>query len=216
MASQYIQNFAKSLRITFLKETHKSIQYFIESLQTSENWDLIFSPTNVIPQDLGSSLQHLQLFRVDAVMDLGNVKDSETRKPNSQLLFILNNKSQTNPVQLKAFEHEPLMQIREDLELEHLINKIVLVSGNTLVVNNTLLINDRDFRVLEVLNESQEKLLAGKLEHVDPSNIDAFLDVMFYRDQFQSMRIFESANPESENPDEESAIEGPFFKNIRH
>lgn len=201
---------ARAFEISFLNEIPKSLKVLVETLQITVNWDSILSRKS---HSLANTLGKMSLFSIETVMDLGNAEEEPIRKKNSQLLFILNNRSESNPLMIKAFEHERLGQIREDLNLENLINKIVIVSGKTVFVEETLLINDRNFRVFEVLNKEQEKKFIANIGNANESNQDLFFEQLFNQGGEKVQKIHEAYKFEDEDSDTE--INEIVFENLK-
>jgi hypothetical protein len=212
MNGNYVQKFIKSLNLSFIKEIPNSLTKFIEVLQISENWDNEFSKSSHLNPDLNSNLANLSMFSIQTIIDLGNAEETSIRNKNSQLLFILSNKSEKNPIQIKAFEHERLHQIREEICFDDLINKIVFLSGRTEILNNVLLLNDRNIQFFEIANEEQEEIYRKKIESTSVLKEDEFFDFMFNREEFKSLRINEQRQ-ETEDSDEE--INDMIFKHIK-
>lgn len=210
MNSSYIQKFARAFNISFLNEIPSSFSILIETLQTTLNWDNIYTSPKNTPQN---TLNHISLFSIESVMDLGNPEEESIRKKNSQLLFILSNRSESNPMLIKAFEHQRLDQIRDELNLENLINKIVIVSGKTPSVEETLLINDKNFKVFEILNNEQEKQFIKNINEADESNQDLFFDKFFNQDNSKIYKIHEAYEFKDEDSDAE--INEIEFQNLK-
>ena len=214
MNKHYMQKLANVLKIDYISGIPQSLGSFIEFLQLSKNWDQLFKRSLNLPAELDSSLQHLSLFSIETVMDLGNAQQPENRNKNSHLLFILNNRSEANMMHLKAFEFSRLTQIKDDVRLEDLINKVVLVAGRTNVENNTLLLSDSNFQILEVLDEKKEKMIEKKILEIGESDPDFFFDYLFSSSSFQGQRI--SAFPVDNQLDQsEEDIDEMNFENLK-
>jgi hypothetical protein len=117
-------------------------------------------------------------------------------------------------MQIKAFEHERLSQIRDDVRFDDLVNKMVLVSGSTISVKDTLFINDRNFKIFEILNEKEEQTLKTKIDSISFENAKECFDFLFNESNFKHQRIFEEEEMNNdEDPDTE--LNEIVFENLR-
>ena len=165
------------------------------------------------------------IMAIESVIDLHDPNETEHRGNSSQLLFYFKFRSETNPVEIKGFEFSYLHQILPHLTLEHLVNKIVLISSDCIEDNNLYLLDDNTFKILDFLNEQEENKFLDNFEKATQEGDYSFAKL--FKDHFQEesadfldqnsrRRLNEDLiHQEQREEDPDMMFENVEFRNIR-